>query len=456
MGRVRQGCGVIPVTSSQVSILKPVALETRWRAVDAALQNAIDTVTAEIHTHEHQQGKRLRRRKAQDSEKFERAIEVIVCNFVAISKVEPGRPLMVRLGNYASASSSIYGRHFNGAVDLMADLGLLTKKIGYRVGSNARAPSCIMPTPRLASCLPKIDGWSALRLEQQESLITLGSKEGDDLASPLPTAQLEPWLRAAEADIAQINAHLRQADIEGDPRGIVHLADVPGSIADFLMTPHHRTVRRIFKGSYQHGGRLFGGWWETLERSKRFHIRINGENVANVDYGQLYLRLAYAFSEQSPPPGDLYDLSGTDHRCDDWQMLRDGRKTLVNALFFTAKPLTRWPGKTAKERAAVRDCFPPDTKPREVAEAIKERHHAVAEDWFERGRGLELMRQESDMLVAVLLRLISIGITALPLHDSVLVARKDGPLAKRAMEDVAKMLTGAEIPVKIETGQECG
>jgi hypothetical protein len=60
------------------------------------------------------------------------------------------------------------------------------------------------------------------------------------------------------------------------------------------------------------------------------------------------------------------------------------------------------------------------------------------------------------MLVAVLLRLIAVGVTALPLHDSVIVAQKDAPLAQRAMEDVARMFVGVEIPVKIESGRDCG
>jgi hypothetical protein len=172
-----------------------------------------------------------------------------------------------------------------------------------------------------------------------------------------------------------------------------------------------------------------------------------------VDYGQLFLRLAYAFSGATPPCGDLYDLTGTDQLRNDWRELREGRKKLVNALIFNTKELKQWPGETARERAAVRDCFPVGITPRSAAQAIKERHHLVAEHWFEKGRGLELMRQESDMLVIVLLRLMSVGVTALPLHDSVIVAQSDAPIARRAMEDVARMLVGVDIPVKTEMGR---
>ena len=55
-------------------------------------------------------------------------------------------------------------------------------------------------------------------------------------------------------------------------------------------------------------------------------------------------------------------------------------------------------------------------------EAIKRKHAPIAK-LFERGLGFQLMRHESDLLVSVVTALFKNGITALPLHDSVLVAR---------------------------------
>jgi hypothetical protein len=48
--------------------------------------------------------------------------------------------------------------------------------------------------------------------------------------------------------------------------------------------------------------------------------------------------------------------------------------------------------------------------------------------------------------------LIDIGIRALPLHDSVIVARPDGEAARRIMMEEAQRLTGVDIPVKIDAG----
>jgi uncharacterized protein (DUF1330 family) len=134
-------------------MVKLVALEPRWCAADADLREVATSLVAELRAHEQQKGKRIRQRIAQDALKFERAVEVTVCNFVAISMLDPERWLMVRLGNYATSASPIYGGHFNQVVDLMAELGLITKQAGFRVDRKFRAPSRIKPTGRLESGL---------------------------------------------------------------------------------------------------------------------------------------------------------------------------------------------------------------------------------------------------------------------------------------------------------------
>ncbi|NOJ40911.1 hypothetical protein [Bradyrhizobium australiense] len=90
-------------------MLKPVTLENRWRASDDRLREIIDALAAELRALEQSRKQRVRARKAADARKFELAIEVILCNFVAISFVDRDRWLMVRLANHASSVSPIYG-----------------------------------------------------------------------------------------------------------------------------------------------------------------------------------------------------------------------------------------------------------------------------------------------------------------------------------------------------------
>lgn len=197
---------------------------------------------------------------------------------------------------------------------------------------------------------------------------------------------------------------------------------------------------------------MFGAFFQNLPRAERRHLRIDGEPIAVVDYRQLFLRLACAEAGRSPPPGDLYDLTGCDHLRPDWTQLRAARKKLVNALFFRQAALKQWPGEAPSERDAIRRAFSGLT-PRQAIAPILDHHRAIA-DWFERGRGLRLMKTESDLCVAVMLRLLKQGITALPIHDAVLVAERHATAAKTLMEQEAKRLTGAHIPAEIKTATD--
>src|SRR5713101_400974 len=132
-----------------------------------------------------------------------------------------------------------------------------------------------------------------------------------------------------------------------------------------------------------------------------------GEPIANVDYGQLFPRLAYLEAGHLPPDGDLYDITGGG-------LHREGWKQLLNALLLTGKRLGNWP-------EGARGTFPPGTTLRDVVHAISERHAPIAH-LFGCGVGIRLMRLESEMLIATLCGLFERGVTSLPLHDSVLVA----------------------------------
>ncbi len=194
--------------------------------------------------------------------------------------------------------------------------------------------------------------------------------------------------------------------------------------------PQRRTLRRIFNNSnWEHGGRIWGGFWMNMERAERFkRIRIGHEPVANVDFSSLCPRLAYVRADAEQPSGDVYDVGG-DGTC------RDGWKKMINALLFAEKPLKQWPKDTRRE-------FPIGTKINEAIAAIKRKHSAIAV-LLEQGIGFQLMRIEADMLISVVRQLFKAGIAALPLHDSVLVARSHSRLAKRYMEAEFKRQTGA-------------
>ena len=93
---------------------------------------------------------------------------------------------------------------------------------------------------------------------------------------------------------------------------------------------------------FTHGGRLYGGFWERLERQRRASLRINAEAIAEVDYNALFLRLACAL-------GGSPVLSDTDPYSivPGLEQHREGVKRAVATLLF-APGLKRWPEEAAK------------------------------------------------------------------------------------------------------------
>jgi hypothetical protein len=333
----------------------------------------------------------------------------------------------------------VYGQHFIDILDLLAKCDLISEVTkGYRFSRTASQPTTIRLTKNLSRHLPLgLIDWSALRYEEEPETIVLRPKRDDNgRASPIDykdTARTNRWRREMQA----INAALKAAPISIVENGhrTIRL-DKDGQPIE----PYRRNLRRIFNnGDWNASGRLFGGYWITMERTERFRtIRIAGEKIANADYSSLFPRMAYARARAEQPKGDVYDIAG-DSTC------RDGWKALINAMLFATKPLGGWP-------TDVRNDLPQGMKLGEAVAAIKRKHAPIAK-LFERGLGFQLMRHESDLLVSVVTALFKNGITALPLHDSVLVARSHADTAKDFMEQEFMHATGSPRAfVKIDFG----
>ncbi len=440
-------------TNAAPGYAKPVRCEPRWRAAEPSLQQAVSRLTTLI---EQTEPTRQRRRRPADAANFHRAVECIACNILAVSLAAPDRPLAVPLANSASRLVPIFGKPARKVIDLMIAQGLVTKVRGYPY----RGPTTIRATPELGKHLPLgAAKWAALRLEDHAAVVVLkprASEEPDgDGGTQAParprSAATSRWLPTITEQMHEINVAILNAPIECKGSAVAHVAERPGGAMASLVTLHHRALRRIFNGSYEEGGRLFGGFWQTMPRPDRFkHIRISGEPIAICDYSQLFLRLAYAEAGVTPPAGDLYAISSEETSKPGWKRLREARKKLVNAMFFAKAPLKQWPGASLEEIGEMRGAFPAGTKPRDAVRAIKERHTPIAH-LFEQGHGLRFMRVESDLIVTVTLALLQRGIVALPIHDAVAVRRSDAETARAIMQDEARRSTSAGIPVGIQT-----
>ena len=264
------------------------------------------------------------------------------------------------------------------------------------------------------------------RSDQEEVIILKAPKKGHSGNGELIDYEDTADTNRYRVQIKEINRWLEQADIdliqfEGEP-------NVDTTV---------RQLCRIFNnGSFTNGGRLWGGFWMNLSKPKRHDdLLINRENIVELDYGQMALRLLYGKVGAPIPDGDLYRIPGL-------EAFRDGVKKVINSALYTDKLQSRMPQGT-------RQHFGDHISYNQVLSAIRQHHAPIADHLFS-GIGMELQFLESEVTVFVLQSLNAKGITALPLHDGVFIPRSAKGEAIKTMEWSFKQMTGVKGQVKVD------
>lgn len=406
------------------------------RAKSRPLKEATVALAKTLTDRERALGQRRRARTEEEERRFRLAVEALCVNLIASfmrghsGRLEVPRQHGTMSGHYAS---EVYGRHFTDILDLMAhpDVGLLQQETkGFNVKGGPKQATVIRAIAGLTDTLPLHKAcWSDLTqdAEHEEVLLLKGEKGRDGNAEMLPYAETKKTT-ALRNRVRRLNKALLEGDIEV----------VPNASGAWDADPTNRMVRRHFNNaSWEEGGRLFGGFWMPMPRQQRFAIiRLDGQHTVNVDYEQLFACLAYSLALLEPPEGDLYDIDGRPEH-------RKGWKKVFNALLFARKPLTTWPRGTAQ-------LFPEKPPFKIVRQRLYDRHASI-QHLFGIGIGYRFMHTESEMLLYALESMRSDRITALPLHDAVLVGEGHGEAARAAMENAAQRHTGiTRAMVKIE------
>ena len=401
------------------------------RAGSETLQSAVIALATYLETEEQRLRLRRRARRPADQRSFRAALDAIACNLLVAAMVSKDAAVSVPRGHDAiwgkgRYSNPVFGKQFILILDLLERLGLIrTITRGFRVSASRRQETRVRPTKRLSQHLPCGETvWGDFDFEQRmETIVLRPPKSADDYDAIdyKETRNTRRW----RCEMHDINQWLHDAPLSILQTGPTASIDEHGQPID----PCRRSLRRVFNnGDWRQGGRLFGGFWQSMKREDRFELlRIADEPVANVDYEQLFPRLAYARALREQPIGDLYDVTGDSSS-------RDGWKQLINALLFTTRPLKQWPSETRQHFT--------DTSLKSALDAILRKHGPIAK-LFNKGLGFNLMRIESDMLVSVLIALFKAGVPALPLHDSVLVPLSKADAAKSSMQAEFTLRTGS-------------
>ena len=184
-------------------------------------------------------------------------------------------------------------------------------------------------------------------------------------------------------------------------------------------------LRRIFNdGRWDHGGRLYHGWWQEIPSAYRGWIVINDRQTIEIDFSGIHFAILYADAGLPAPDGDPYALPD----CEPGK--RGVVKRALNIL-INADSEHQARGKISQIMAEE---GPPAAYPTaaNLLAALKAKHAPIA-SFFASGAGIRAQFKDSQVAEEILLRLGVNGAVALPVHDSFIVEERHEEALRDAM-----------------------
>lgn len=213
-----------------------------------------------------------------------------------------------------------------------------------------------------------------------------------------------------------------------------------------------KKLRRIFNnGSFQQGGRFYGGWWQEVLRGCRKYIRITGKHVVECDYSGLHINMLYAMDKLPMPEGDVYHLDGYSNN----EVFREFVKRMLLILLNSddrskargalhdavhRKSTLELPAEISSTRGE--DLFP-------LMDAFESKHEKI-KHYFFTGIGIKLQYLDSQIAEKIMLHLSEERSAILPLHDSFIIHHGSEGALNEAMEKAFYDMFGVECKVDLK------
>lgn len=409
-----------------------------------------DEITAIIDSTE----VRARKRKAKDQSTRDASIEALLANLLvaAFNRVEPERFVAMPFSSDYYTDRGLSLLAMQSARNALGNAGLIEGVRGhhrqhYMVGQGHAMRTRLRATPALREIFESCRARRGAVKCSRKQVIRIHSADANlDLRCPLDIAATasalisinerldsvmlvlpdEAWGRIGAARTNHI-----KPEIDGDP--------YIGDLTAF-------SLYRSFKGNWDRGGRLYGGWWMNLPKAERGLITIDGEATAELDYAQLHPTLLFA-RQGLQLSFDPYCIKGHEGKA----VRAMGKRTfnrLINPWRGKArKPVkldqkSRYPNvvqlpfRPLKLRALPEDktALPVSMDFQKFLDLFMPPLAPIAM-YFWSDAGMALQREDSDLAISILERLDHAGIVALPVHDSFIVKQSEANYLRQAMTE---------------------
>ncbi|KFG70091.1 hypothetical protein JH26_06225 [Microvirga sp. BSC39] len=369
----------------------------------------------------------------------------LIANFVSAMQVGEQVLIVPRNKSFFPAKNryrpdkATYGSTIK-ALEAMVSSGLITQDLGsgkHKITCNyhgaykcVREATRVRPTDDLTRRLTPlltVPIHSLTRWRDDTEVIHLRTKTQDRSKGSSSQQMLycdTPMTKTFRGEVRRINRHLKN-----------HSSHYDGKLRVNLMHDH---VARIFNnGDWNQGGRLYDYWPMNLPKGERHYLSIDGEPLADLDFGSCFVALLHVYdgTEFDPDAPDPFKIEG-------YEELRDAIKQCAYSILNASRRIKNYPEDVAQE-----DGSRPPLRWREMEELIFV-HIPLFQQYAYTAVGLTLMRKESDILVAVLLDLIERGIGFIPMHDGIMVPESKKQITRDLMLRHYRVITGQGIRIR--------
>ena len=198
----------------------------------------------------------------------------------------------------------------------------------------------------------------------------------------------------------------------------------------------NRQLYRIFHDKeFSTGGRFYGGWWQQIPSKYRSFLIVNGKPTVEFDYSGLHPAILYAKKGLELPSDPYSSILGKDHR--------NLAKRCFSALLNSVGPMNGPPNETKISHTGKRWS--------EIKARIYDLHGPISE-YFEKGSGLELMHEDSEIALVIMKHFAQQNIPVYPVHDSFIMHSGYESELLRVMQKAFRDRYGIKCNIKPHVG----
>jgi len=367
-------------------------------------------------------------------------IECIIANAVRAREFRATDWVAYHRGSddYWNRGKWINGRSLGATVDMLEQLGLIESNLGEWGTAS---------TYRMDFILRKLAGICEVSFENvrrklppKDSLIVLRS--GDKAKTELryrPSRAIRSWAESLDRYNCFVDQH-NIALVLTNEEEISYLQSVYDNRSRRDRQPRmtrpeffNRHSYRIHNdGRWDHGGRFYRTWWQSVPRNLRPKITIDGKKTRERDYSGFLPRSLYHQMQVNYPadkePYDIPELTAMTNEAG-WEPeeLRRSVKKMLIAL------LNEDDDEGHPEKVKLPLSFEPYFSRKDV-ECLIARQHPKLVKMFRTGEGKRNQRLDSDIAFKIMTRLMDKGILVLSIHDSFIVQEEHQDALNSAME----------------------